>query len=227
MAAIGAIPALIAAAVGLARLFRALTAHRRPRPIPRELLWGEHRLQLPGDGVGTLFHRRYTVLIKSPRLSDRELMDRVKADLRALSPRHLADFRKARGHPRRMAVGDEYKIVIMGPWNGRVRVTEVTPTSFTFVTLKGHPEAGQITFALDRTDLRPGCVRFEINSWARSRDMLVSLGYEHAGIGKEIQKNAWVSFCQAVVAASGGEAADDVEVITEERITGGEVVPIG
>ena len=225
LVAIGAIPALIAAAVGL-KVIRALTAHRRPRPIPRELLWGEHRLQLPGDGVGTLFHRRYSVLVKNPALGDRELMDHVKADLRQLSPKHLADFRKVRGHPRRMAVGDEYKIVIMGPWNGSVRVIEVTPTSFTFVTLKGHPEAGQITFALDRSDLRPGCVRFEINSWARSRDMLVSLGYEHAGIGKEIQKNAWVSFCQAVVAASGGEAAGEIEVVTEERTAGGEVIPI-
>lgn len=225
LAALGALPALIAAAVGLV-IIRALTAHRRPRPVPRELLWGEHRLQLPGDGVGTLFHRRYSVLIKRPCKGDRELMDQIKADLRELSPKALADFHKVRGDAAIMAVGDEYEIVILGPWNGNVRVTEVTPTSFTFVTLEGHPEAGQITFALDRSDMRPSCVRFEINSWARSRDMLVSLGYEHAGIGKEIQKNAWVSFCQAVVAASGGEADGNIEVVTEERTAGGEVIPL-
>jgi hypothetical protein len=224
-AAIGALPVLIAAAVGLA-LIRSLTAHRRPRPVPRELLWGDNRLQLPGDGVGTLFHRRYSVLIERPRLGDRELMDKIKADLPEFCPKILAEFCKVRGEPNTMAVGDEYDIVILGPWNGSVCVTEVTPTSFTFVTLKGHPEAGQITFALDHTDARRDAVRFEINSWARSRDMLVSLGYEQVGIGKELQKNAWVGFCQAVVAASGGTAVGKIEVITEERTAGGEVIPL-
>jgi hypothetical protein len=202
------------------------TPHRDPRPVPAELLWGEHQLQLPSDGVGTLFHRRYSILIDQPRLGDRELMEHIKAELPALSPRILADFTKISGDPQRMQLGDEYDIKILGPWNGGVRVTEVTDTSFTFVTLEGHPEAGQITFALARPPARPDAVRFEINSWARSRDMLVSMTYEYMGVGKEVQKNVWVSFCENVAAASGGVAASEVEVITEERDSSGKVVPL-
>lgn len=226
LTAIGVLIALIAAVL-IVLLFRAYAPHRRPRPVPKALLWGKYQLQLPSEGVGTLFHRRYSLLIDQPRMSERELMDHIKAELSALSPRPLADFKKVSGDPDVMQLGDEYDIEILGPWNGGVRVTEVTNNSFTFVTLEGHPEAGQITFALTSEVTHPNTVRFEINSWARSRDMVVSLTYEHmGGIGKEIQKNAWVSFCENVAAASGGSPAGEVEVITEERDSSGKVVPL-
>jgi Domain of unknown function (DUF1990) len=215
---------LLALLAGLG--LRALAARRRPRPVPQEVLWGRQRVQLPGEGYGLLFHRRYYVDLQAPRLRMRSLMDRIKAELRDFSPRVLADFQKVKGDPRVMQVGDEYQITILGPWNGDVRVAEVGPTSFTFVTLEGHPEAGQITFSLCRRPLRPWVVRFEISSWARSRDMLVSLGYHEGKLGKEIQKNAWVTFCERVVEASGGRAYGKVEVITEERDEQGEVVPV-
>lgn len=224
-AAGAALPSLVAALAG-ALLVRGATRHRRPRPVARELLWDGHRVQLPRDGYGVLFHRRYSVTIDRPRLRGRKLMDRVKVDLPDFSPRLLASFKKIRGHPRVMRVGDEYDITILGPWNGGVRVAEVTPTSFTFVTLEGHPEAGQITFAVTPHLTRPGAIVFEINSWARSRDMLVSLGYKEGKIGKEVQKNAWVTFCERVVEASGGTRFGEVEVSTEERDVEGEVIPV-
>lgn len=221
----GAAPPLLAALAG-AMLLRAATRHRRPRPVDRSLMWGRHRVQLPGEGYGALFHRRYTVVIDRPRMRRRALMERVKADLPAFSPKLLADFTKTKGHPARMRVGDEYRISILGPWNGEVRVAEVTPTSFTFVTLEGHPEAGQITFAVTGNASRPGAICFEINSWARSRDMLVSLSYNEGKIGKEVQKSAWVTFCERVAEASGGARHGEVEVVTEERDDAGEVIPV-
>lgn len=225
LAAGGVLPPLLAALLG-AYVVRRVTAHRRPRPVPRQLLWRGQRVQLPGDGYGTLFHRRYSVVIDRPRVRRRALMDRIKADLPAFSPKLLADFKKTKGHPRQMRVGDEYKITILGPWNGSVRVAEVTPVSFTFVTLEGHPEAGQITFALSRHTARPGAICFEINSWARSRDMLVSLSYKEGKLGKEFQKNAWVTFCERVATASGGKVIGEVEVRTEEQEDEGEVIPV-
>jgi hypothetical protein len=211
----GALPSLLAALLG-AYLVRRSTAHRRPRPVPAEVLAAGERVQLPGDGVGTLFHRRYAVVIDEPRLERRRLMARIKGNLQAFSPKTLADFQKTKGHPRKLRVGDEYQITILGPWNGGVRVSEATPTSFTFVTLEGHPEAGQITFALTPHALRPGSVCFEINSWARSRDAAVDLGYKQIPIGKEVQKNAWVTFCERVVEASGGAQFGEIEVETHE-----------
>ena len=45
-----------------------------------------------------------------------------------------------------MRVGDEFTIRIPGPWDGPVRAVEVDATSFGFVTLEGHLEAGRIRF---------------------------------------------------------------------------------
>lgn len=213
-------------ALGGAYLLRALTAHRRPRPVPRNLLWGKYNVQLPGDGVGDLFHRRYSVVIDRPQIKGRALMDRIKTDFPEFCPKLLADFKKTLGQPHIMRVGDEYSIGILGPWNGEVRVAEVGKTQFTFVTLEGHPEAGQITFALVGEPTRPGAIRFEINSWARSRDVLVNLSYEGIKIGKEVQKNVWSTFCEQVVAASGGERVGEIEVVTEKHTRDGEVTPL-
>ena len=49
-----------------------------------------------------------------------------------------------------MEVGDEYVVRMPGPWDGPVRVVEVTPTSFRLATLDGHLEAGQIEFRARR-----------------------------------------------------------------------------
>lgn len=197
----------------------------QPRPVPVHLQWDDIPLQLPGDGVGLLFHRRYWADIAHPTMSAEAMIQRIKRDLRAFSPRKLAAFTKTKGSRTRMAVGDEYEIKMLGPWNGSVRVVEVTPTSFTFVTLKGHPEAGQICFRLQPHPDQPDTLRFEIMSWARSRDMLVSLAYHEGKVGKEVQKNAWVTFCERVVEASRGELLGEISVITEEREFVAEVIP--
>lgn len=199
---------------------------RAPRPVPAHLVRSGPRVQLPGDGHGPLFHRRYWVDIVRPALTAEQLMALVKADVAAFAPRLLADFKKTKGAPDAMQPGDEYHISILGPWNGSVRVIEVTPTSFTFVTLEGHPEAGEISFALERHPARRGALRFEICSWARSRDMIVGLTYKEAGVGKEVQKNAWATFCERVAERSGGERSGEVVTVGEERQFDGEVIPI-
>jgi len=222
----GAAPSLIALFSGAALLGWLIRRRPRPRPVPRRLMWGKQRVQLPGDGYGVLFHRRYWVDIDRPKLSAKALIEHVKCDVGAFCPRLLADFKKSLGHPTAMRPGDEYAITILGPWNGVVRVVEATPTSFTFVTLEGHPEAGQITFSARRHTTRPRTLRFEIQSWARSRDMLVSLGYHEGRIGKAIQKNAWVAFCERVAEESGGAILGEVQVATEELGEQGGVVPV-
>lgn len=199
---------------------------RAPRPVPAHLARGGPKIQLPGDGHGPLFFRSYTIDFVAAQLGAEALMEQVKTDLERFSPRMLAHFEKSKGDPKVMRPGDEYHITILGPWNGSVRVVETTPTSFTFVTLEGHPEAGQITFSLDPHPSRRDALRFEICSWARSRDMLVGLTYKEAGVGKEVQKNAWATFCERVAEAGGGERLGDVTVVTEERSFDGEVIPV-
>jgi hypothetical protein len=193
-----------------------------PVPVPEHLHWRDEALQLTADGEGPLYHRRYRVDIDRPLRSAEELMAHMQRDLRAFEPPNHARFHKTEGPPDRMEIGDRYDITIAGPWNGSVRVIEVSPQTFSFVTLRGHPEAGQIRFRLTPHPKRRGSLRFEIMSWARSRDMLVSLAYSAAG--KEIQKNGWAEVCMNVVEQSGGVAAGDVTVLTEERPFEKEVV---
>ena len=170
----------------------------------------------PADtGAGPLLERRYYIDVVRQHLSPTQLMARVQADLPHFSPEMLADFKQQVGDENGpLRVGDEFSIKILGPWNGSVRVTDVGPTSFEFITLEGHPEAGHIRFEVHPLDGRPDALRFEIHSVARSRDGLVAFAYDTLGGGKLMQKATWVAFCERVAQASGGQALGPVVVET-------------
>jgi hypothetical protein len=181
-----------------------------------------HAEQPGTTGSGPWLERRYYLDVARPRLSPTQLMARVQADLPHFSPELLADFKKEEGAENApLRVGDEFRIKILGPWNGSVRVTDVGPTSFEFITLEGHPEAGRIRFEAHYLDERPGELRFEIRSRARSRDGLVAFAYDTIGGGLLVQKATWVEFCQRVVAVSGGQALGAVVVETVHHAPGG------
>lgn len=169
----------------------------------------------PADtGSGPLLERRYTIDIVRPRHAAAELMQQIQCNVAHFSPDLLADFEKTTGQHHTLAVGDEFSIKILGPWNGQVRVTDVTPTAFEFATLSGHPEAGRIRFSLQLHPDRADALRFEIHSWARSRDGLVALMYDKLGAGKRVQEQTWRTFCERVAAASGGATLGPVQVET-------------
>lgn len=174
-----------------------------------------HAEQPANTGSGPWLERRYYLDVVRPRLSPTQLMAQVQADLPHYSPKLLADFKKKeQDQDGPLRVGDEFNIKILGPWNGSVRVTNVGPTSFEFITLEGHPEAGRIRFEVHYLDERPGELRFEIRSSARSRDGLVAFAYDTIGGGLLMQEATWVEFCERVAAASGGQALGPVVVET-------------
>jgi hypothetical protein len=168
-------------------------------------------LQEPKDGVAPLFHRRYVVRIRGARLSPEQLLERVSGDPNAVAPSEFAWFHKVRGGEDRMRPGDEYLVHMPGPWNGPVRVVEVTPRSFRFATLEGHLEAGQIEFAADQEGDE---LRFRIESWASSGDRLSRLLYHRLRMAKEVQLHMWTSFLERVARASGGRVSGGIEIIT-------------
>jgi uncharacterized protein (UPF0548 family) len=186
-----------------------------PNAVPIRATQGTRAVQMPVDGDGATFHRRYRVQIAGSKLTASALIREVGLRFNQLSPSALAEFEKVKGKPWSLEVGDEFDIVILGPWNGSVRVSEVLPESFCFVTLEGHPEAGQIRFQASLLPGRRGAVSFEIVSWARSRDPLVALAYG-AG-GKEVQKSTWVQFLEATVELSGGMQLGEITVETQEK----------
>jgi hypothetical protein len=164
-------------------------------------------------GVGPLVHRVYRARIRNARLSPEELIGRLRVDPNRAAPTELARFLRGRGAGSAFAVGEELVVRMPGPWDGPVRVTETTATSFRFTTLSGHLEAGQIEFRAAQTD---GMLRFEIESWARSGDRLSNLLYHHLRMAKEVQLHMWTSFLEQVTKLAGGRLTGGIEIISRE-----------
>ncbi|WP_261665020.1 DUF1990 domain-containing protein [Deinococcus sp. Marseille-Q6407] len=170
--------------------------------------------QTSSDGFGPLIERRYWIEFQQPQKSAAEIMGYIQRNIDEFSPKALADFEKAEGSERKLRPGDEFHITILGPWNGDVRVLEVSDSQFKLETLEGHPEAGEITFSIEPVELLDNALHFEIRSLARSRDGLVAVTYDKLGVGKKAQEITWVQFCQRVCEFAGGEAIGDVQVRT-------------
>ncbi|MBA3423770.1 MAG: DUF1990 family protein [Actinobacteria bacterium] len=186
-----------------------------PPPLPEQVELGD--ALLPEQGFGPLFHRLYRVAIEEANLRAAELMGRIQVDPNAVSPKEFARFHKVDGASGRMHLGDDYLIHMPGPWNGPVRVVDLTTHSFRFMTLKGHLEAGQIEFrATDDVGLI-----FEIESWARSGDRLSHVLYDNLRMAKEIQLHMWTSTLERVVKVSGGVRHDLIRVETHRTVVDG------
>jgi hypothetical protein len=180
-----------------------------PPPLPAGV--PDDEIQLPEHGAGALFHRRYETRIREATCSPEELVALVSGDPDRVAPTEFASFQKVHGDEGRMAAGDEFVVRMPGPWDGPVRVVEVTPTSFRLVTLAGHLEAGQIEFRASRDgDL----LVFEIESWARSGDRLSDLLYDRVRMAKEIQLHMWTSLLERVVRLAGGRMTGGIDIDT-------------
>ncbi|MBC7371416.1 MAG: DUF1990 family protein, partial [Bdellovibrionaceae bacterium] len=136
------------------------------------------------------------------------------------SPQLLATFEKIRGSSEELRKQDEFQIHITGPWNGPVKVSDVTAHTFTLATLEGHLEAGVIKFRICTKD--DGKVLFEIESLARSRDAVVDFFYDKLPIAKLAQTEMWCAFCKAfakkaMLEDGRTDEVPEVEIITERR----------
>jgi hypothetical protein len=198
-------------------LFRRGRRHEAPPPQPdldREVVGDPATVQRAASGVGPLYHRRYGIAFADSRHDPAELMAIIRQDVNVAVPTDLARFEdEGDGGVDRADVGEEYVVVLPGPWNGPVRVVEADETSFTLMTLTGHMEAGQITF---RTGRHPehDWVTFEIESFARSASRTFHLLYDRLPIGREMQLHMWASFCEQVARLAGGVVMTSVEVET-------------
>jgi uncharacterized protein DUF1990 len=168
-------------------------------------------LQLPSTGVGPLFHRRYEVRIRESRLTPEALIDLLSRNPNRASPTEFARFHRVSGGTGPLQVNDDLLVQMPGPWNGPVRVAEVTPTSLRYATLEGHLEAGQIEFRAENPD---GELLFRVESWARSGDRLSNVLHEHLRMAKEVQLHMWSSFLERVVRVAGGRRTGGILIET-------------
>jgi uncharacterized protein (UPF0548 family) len=192
-----------------------------PPPLPPTVDTDD--LQPPEAGAGPLFHRRYRARIRDSHVTAEELVGLLSGDPDRAAPTEFARFLKVRGEGGVMRTGDEYVVRMPGPWDGPVRVIEVTPTSFRLATLTGHLEAGQIEFRAE--DEAGGRVLFTIESWARSGDRLSRLLYEHLRMSKEVQLHMWTSFLERVVKLAKGRLTGGIDIDT--RVVEDEAPPRG
>jgi hypothetical protein len=171
------------------------------------------------SGHGLLFHRRYLLEVKPVhhplRYTPEELITYIQGHLNDFSPPELAIFEKVHGAKARFCPGDIFHIHISGPWDGPVIVGSVTPTAFSFITLKGHLEAGYIYFSARIPEQENDTLCFQIESWSRSKDAAVDLVYDQLKIAQVAQSSMWTLFCQNVADVLEGETTKDIEVLTE------------
>lgn len=197
---------------------RKLARHSRtPRSITRQSqrVARDADAQATSDGTGPLVHRRYEIELPDRAVTRDIVLRLMQLHLTELAPAALANFEKSEGSDEVFRVGDEYEITMLGPWNGAVRVAEMTPSSFTLVTLDGHPEAGHISFSVEDDAASFGTLRVRIESWARSRDALVAAAYGTLGIGKQVQTEVWITFLQRLAVLTGVTTRPEVRITTE------------
>lgn len=213
-----------------AYIWRTTPLHRRqldgalPDDLPPRFPAGVARedVQAPADGVGPLLHRIYSASVRDARIDASELMRRLQRDPDQVAPRALAKFRKTGGDPGHMRVGDEFLVHMPGPWDGPVRVIEVTERSFRFATLSRHLEAGQIEWRA--ADEGPRLL-FRIESWARAGDRLSAIMHDRLLMAKEVQLHMWTSVIERVADYAGGRLDGGIGI--ETRRVGGEAFESG
>jgi hypothetical protein len=110
-----------------------------------------------------------------------------------------------------MRIGDEFTVRMPGPWDGPIRVVDLTPTSFRFVTLDGHIEAGQIEWRAREDGER---IAFEIESWSRAGDRLSYVLHHRLRMAKEVQLHMWTSVLERVVRRYGGRRDGRLDIET-------------
>ena len=170
-------------------------------------------LQRPSGGSGAAFRRLYRVTVARSLLNAQELMSIVLADPNVACPLEIGRFEREEEEEgsRPIEVGEEMRVRLPGPWNGPVRVIDVTARSFRLATLRGHMEAGEIEFRARDED---GRLVFEIESWARSSDRVFDFLYDRLGIARELQLDMWAFFLERAAQVSGGAAVNGIEVHT-------------
>jgi len=198
-------------------MHRSEAAGRVPDDVAPPLPPGTDRSDLQGveDGDGPLMHRRYVTRVREAELTAEELISAFGGDPNRAAPTMLARFVKIRGDEATLRVGDEFTVRMPGPWDGPVRTVEVDPTSFSFVTLDGHLEAGRIRFTA--RDLGPGRLEVRIEAWARGGDRLSNLLFDRLPVNKEVQLHMWTSVLERLTKLSGGRR-DGLFDITTKRV---------
>ncbi|MCW2924116.1 MAG: hypothetical protein JWM98_1520 [Thermoleophilia bacterium] len=169
-------------------------------------------VQRAHHGSGPEFHRTYSARIVGSGEDAAAALRGLSRGFGDASPGGMTEVEEP---DRVLRVGDEVSIHLAGPWDAPVRVVDTTPTSFRFVTLDGHMEAGEIQFHAH--DAEDGAIEFTIESWARSATRAFAALYHPLGLGKAIQLHMWATVLERVAERCGGQIEDGIRVVTRRK----------
>lgn len=172
----------------------------------------EKDLLLPEEGAGRLLQRDYWAVINGCTTGPREIAELVREKFVDFPPSELVEFRRVRAGGGRLEVGDELDVHIRMAGTFRVRVLHCDANSVTLGTIKGHPEAGRITFGSYRN--ARGDVVFHIRSVARAGSKKHLLGF--MALGEAMQTNCWTDFVNKVAAVAGAGVIGAIQAETCE-----------
>jgi hypothetical protein len=167
-------------------------------------------IQYATDGSGPLLQRDYWAALEGPGCEPEDVAARLRAHFERYAPPETATFYRSDDPDRRLGVGDEMSIRIALLGGCRVRVVHHDSRSLTLRTLKGHPEAGRITFGAYRDD--GGRLVFRIRSRTRAAGPIMLAGYFL--MGKQLQSRCWIKFVDGVAQDCGGRIVDCIHVRT-------------
>jgi hypothetical protein len=156
-------------------------------------------LQPPATGAGPLLQRDYWAIIANCRCKPSEVMREVTTHFTELHAEDIVSFTRADAGAGCLGVGDCLDIQIRMAGLARVQVMHTSPCSITLGTLRGHPEAGRITFGSYRSDT--GAVIFHIRSRARSSSIWTYCGFLVGG--DPMQTESWTTFITNIAGTCG------------------------
>ena len=164
------------------------------------------------EGHGPLLQRDYWGVVADCALGPQQVARRVAESFCRLAPPRLVRFRRLEPEPGGLQPGETLEVEIPSVGTFRVRVVHRDANSHTLSTLKGHPEAGRITFGAYRN--ADGEVVFHIRSRARSSSTPRYAAFLVAG--EPMQTNTWADLIKRVAASVGSGVAGAVHAATRE-----------
>ena len=182
--------------------------HHR-QPTQKEL---EADLAPPDAGTGRLLLRDYWAIINACTTGPRDVARLVQQKFWEFAPPELVEFVRCDGTTEPLEVGDEMDVSIRMAGTFQVRILHQDSNSITIGTVKGHPEAGRITFGAYRNPR--GDVIFHIRSIARSGSWLHLVGFK--ALGEAMQTQTWADFINKVAAVCGGGVLGEIHADTRK-----------
>lgn len=164
------------------------------------------------EGTGPLLQRDYWAVVAGSKVRASAMGEVLAERFAEFAPEPLVSFARADGAGGPLQVGDTLDVRIRLAGAFGVRVLHRDANSLTLGTIRGHPEAGRITFGAYPND--DGDLVFHIRSRARASTTLRFAQYLAAGEG--MQTATWADFIATVAATVGDGVRGDIVAQTQE-----------